>query len=100
MTDLALVRGSLHSGVAVATLDPEVGREPHPERSRQLRDRFDLLSPDDLSALIGVDARTLSVWRVQKRGPDFSKAGKAVFYRRKDIETWLALNVVPMDRVA
>jgi helix-turn-helix protein len=69
-------------------------------RSEQLRDRFGLLSPDDLSALIGADPRTLAIWRATGKGPDFTKAGRAVYYRRTDIDAWLALNVVPMDRAA
>jgi hypothetical protein len=69
-------------------------------RSRQLLDRFDLLTPADLAAMIGVDTRTLAVWRAQKRGPDAVRAGRTILYRRKDVEEWLALNVVPMDRAA
>ena len=67
-------------------------------RSLYLRDRFELLSETDFCALIGVDPRTTTVWRSQKRGPDAVKLGRAVFYRRKDIEDWIAVNVVPMDR--
>jgi predicted DNA-binding transcriptional regulator AlpA len=81
----------------------ELGASTAPDeggRSRQLRDRFDLLSPPDLAALIGVDVRTLTTWRAQKRGPDAVHAGRAVFYRRKDVDAWLAFNVVPMDRSA
>jgi predicted DNA-binding transcriptional regulator AlpA len=70
------------------------------QRSEHLRDAFQILSPADLSALIGVDERTLAVWRAQRRGPDAVKLGRSVFYRRADIETWIALNVTPMDRVA
>jgi len=74
---------------------------PPTERSRQLRDHFGLLSPEDLGALIGVEPRTLAWWRAQKKGPDAVRAGgKAIFYRRTDVDAWLALNVVPMDRVA
>jgi hypothetical protein len=68
-------------------------------RSERLRDAFALLSEDDLSALIGVDPRTLAVWRCQKRGPDIVRLGRAVFYRRQDVLDWIALNVSPMDRV-
>jgi hypothetical protein len=67
-------------------------------RSSHLRDRFELLSETDFSALIGVDPRTTTVWRSQKRGPDVVKLGRAVFYRRKDVEDWIAMNVMPMDR--
>jgi hypothetical protein len=69
-------------------------------RAETLRDRFELLSPADLSALIGVDERTLAVWRAQRRGPDFVKLGRNVFYRRADIVAWVELNVSPTDRVA
>jgi predicted DNA-binding transcriptional regulator AlpA len=69
-------------------------------RAERLRDTFELLSPADLSALIGVDERTLAVWRVQRRGPDFVKLGRAVFYRRADVNAWIELNVSPTDRVA
>jgi predicted DNA-binding transcriptional regulator AlpA len=69
-------------------------------RGERLRDAFGLLSPADLSALIGVDERTLAVWRVQRRGPDFVKLGRAVFYRRGDVDKWIELNVSPTDRVA
>jgi hypothetical protein len=69
-------------------------------RGERLRDAFGLLSPADLSALIGVDERTLAVWRVQRRGPDFVKLGRAVFYRRADVDKWIELNVSPTDRVA
>jgi predicted DNA-binding transcriptional regulator AlpA len=73
--------------------------DQHP-RSEQLRDLFQLLSPADLAALIGVDERTLAVWRAQKRGPDFVKLGRAVFYRQTDVNAWIELNVSPTDRVA
>jgi predicted DNA-binding transcriptional regulator AlpA len=69
-------------------------------RSEKLRDTFALLSEADLAALIGVDPRTLTVWRCQKRGPDVVKLGRAIFYRRADVDAWIALNVAPMDRVA
>jgi len=69
-------------------------------RREHLRDVFQLLSAADLAALIGVDERTLTVWRSQKRGPDFVKLGRAVFYRQADVDEWIKLNVTPTDRVA
>jgi predicted DNA-binding transcriptional regulator AlpA len=73
--------------------------EQHP-RSAQLRDLFQLISPADLSALIGVDERTLAAWRTQRRGPDFVKLGRAVFYRRADVTAWIELNINQTDRAA
>lgn len=68
-------------------------------RAERLRDAFELLSPEDLARLIGVDERTLAVWRSQRRGPDYVKLGRAVFYRRADVKSWIELNVSPTDRV-
>ena len=67
-------------------------------RGEQLRDSFALLSPADLAALIGVDERTLAVWRSTHKGPDFVRLGRAVFYRRADVLAWVELNVTPTDR--
>jgi hypothetical protein len=57
-------------------------------RGEQLRDTFGLLSPADLSSLLGVDERTLSVWRGDSKGPAFVRLGRAIFYRREDVAAW------------
>ena len=67
-------------------------------RPEQLRDTFALLSPADLASLLNVDDRTLAFWRSQKRGPAVVKLGRAVFYRRTDVDAWIAQNVAPMER--
>lgn len=69
-----------------------------PGRGERLRDAFQLLSPADLAALIGIDERTLAVWRSTRRGPDFVRLGRAVFYRRADVLSWVELNVTATDR--
>jgi predicted DNA-binding transcriptional regulator AlpA len=71
-----------------------------PGRSERLRDVFQLLSPADLAALIGIDERTLAVWRSAHRGPDFVRLGRAIFYRRADVLAWVELNVTATDRAA
>jgi hypothetical protein len=95
--------------MSLSPLDhPEVPEAALPDysdgftRAERLRDAFELLSPTDLSALIGVDERTLAVWRSspRPRGPDFVKLGRAVFYRRADVTAWIELNVTPTDRAA
>jgi hypothetical protein len=67
-------------------------------RGERLRDSFALLSPADLAALIGVDERTLAVWRSTHKGPDFVRLGRAVFYQRSAVLAWVELNVTPTDR--
>jgi hypothetical protein len=68
------------------------------DRGEHLRDRFELLSPTDLGLLIGVDERTLAVWRCQGRGPDYARLGRSIFYRRADVQTWIDLNITQTDR--
>jgi predicted DNA-binding transcriptional regulator AlpA len=58
-----------------------------------------LLSEQELSALLGVQARTLQKWRCTKVGPDFVRLGKTIFYRHADVEDWIACNVVATKRV-
>jgi hypothetical protein len=69
-------------------------------RAEQLRDAFALISPQDLADLLDVDERTLAVWRCQRKGPDFVKLGRTVFYRRRDVEAWIDLKTTPTDRAA
>lgn len=57
-------------------------------RAEQLRDSFALLSPADLASLLGVDERTLAVWRAAHKGPAFVRLGRAIFYRRSDVVAW------------
>lgn len=65
-----------------------------------LRMMVGLLSEDELAVMIDVKPQTLQTWRVQKTGPDFVKLGKAVFYRRSDVEAWIASNVVVTKRAS
>ncbi len=67
-------------------------------RSATMRDRFELLSENDLSALLGVDSHTLTVWRKKNLGPAAAKLGRGVFYRRADVDAWIAQNVAPAER--
>lgn len=69
-------------------------------RADSLRDSFGLLSPADLAGLIGIDERTLAMWRARGCGPDYTKLGRNVFYRRHEVQEWIALNVMPTDRTA
>jgi hypothetical protein len=70
------------------------------QNTAQLRTGFGLLSPAELAALVDKDERTLAVWRCQKRGPDFVKLGRTVFYRKEDVMDWISLNTVATDRAA
>lgn len=64
-----------------------------------LRDKLGLLHEQELAAALNVKVETLRVWRTHKIGPDFVRLGKAVFYRQKDIEDWVANQVVVTKRI-
>jgi hypothetical protein len=50
----------------------------------------ELIPNEAAAALLNVKPQTLACWRVDKRGPDFYRIGRAVFYRRSDIMAWIA----------
>lgn len=69
-------------------------------RGERLRDSFALLSPTDLAALVGVDKRTLALWRAQHKGPEFIRLGRAIFYRRADVVTWTNSSAIGITKPA
>ena len=49
----------------------------------------ELLTEDEVSAILKNSPRTLQQWRVAGKGPQFVKIGRGVRYRRNVIEAWL-----------
>jgi predicted DNA-binding transcriptional regulator AlpA len=47
-----------------------------------------LLKEREAASALNLSIRTLRNWRVLGRGPPFLKLGRAVRYRRSDIEVW------------
>lgn len=52
-------------------------------------DQTQLLTPQDLSDLLGIPVRTLADWRSARKGPLPLRIGVHVRYRISDVETWL-----------
>lgn len=65
-----------------------------------LRNQLGMISQEELGDMLGVSKGTLREWRKKKKGPDFVRVEKSVFYRLKDVEAWVELNTVPTSRVA
>jgi hypothetical protein len=63
-----------------------------------LRSQLGLISQEDLSVLLGVAKGTLREWRKLKKGPNFVRVEKAVFYRQKDVEAWLEGNTIVIEQ--
>lgn len=58
----------------------------------------DLLTPDQAAAYLQLPVRQLQTWRYLHTGPAYIKAGRAVRYRRSDLDAWLdAHRVAPPD---
>ena len=51
-----------------------------------------LLTENDVADLLNLSVRTLQQWRVSGVGPRFIKIGRAVRYRRPDIDAWVIHN--------
>lgn len=62
--------------------------------AERLRRELDLVTPATFAAALGVSEQTLAAWRSDKTGPDYVKLGKSVFYRRKELKTWVKSNVL------
>lgn len=63
-----------------------------------LRHRLGLMSEEELAVTLDVRVATLQDWRQRRVGPDYVKLGKSTFYRQKDVEEWVAANVVVARR--
>lgn len=67
--------------------------------SIELRNQIGLFTVDEVAAMLAVTPHTLAQWRAEKRGPDFVKLGRGVFYRKLDVENWVNANVYPAGGV-
>jgi excisionase family DNA binding protein len=54
----------------------------------------DLLTPDEAADYLRLSVRQLQQWRYIGSGPRYTKAGRAVRYRRADLDAWLDASVV------
>ena len=48
------------------------------------------LTPEDLSALLGIPVKTLAAWRSDRKGPLFYRLGVHVRYPKRHVDDWLA----------
>lgn len=49
----------------------------------------ELLTQQETAALLKVSVSTLKRWRTVGTGPRYLRVGRAVRYRRSDVEAWL-----------
>ncbi len=63
-----------------------------------IRRALKIYTENEVAAMLGYDTKTLTVWRSNKKGPDFLKCGRNVLYRQKDLETWFESCLVLTDQ--
>lgn len=51
--------------------------------------QLDSLTTKQAAKLIGIQPATLEHWRWAKTGPRYLKLGRAVRYRREDLQDWM-----------
>jgi len=61
--------------------------EPHPLAAAEA-----LMDPANAAAYLGMKPQTLAGWRCQKIGPPWVSCGRAIRYRRSDLERWINEN--------
>lgn len=49
----------------------------------------EILTPEEAAAFLRISPETLRTWRHLGEGPRYLKMGRAVRYRRTDLEAWL-----------
>ena len=58
----------------------------------ELRSQIGLFTTEEVASALEVTAHTLAQWRAEKRGPDFVKLGRGIFYQRADLQKWIDAN--------
>jgi excisionase family DNA binding protein len=57
-----------------------------------------LLTPSELSEMLGVPVATLYSWRYHGRGPAAVRVGRHLRYRLSDVDAWLAYSELEQGR--
>jgi hypothetical protein len=57
----------------------------------------ELLTPQEVARVLGVDTKTLSNWRYIHRGPDFMKDGGVIRYPRAALAAYITQRTVHTD---
>lgn len=63
-----------------------------------LRGGMGLMTQHELAQLLGVTVGTLRDWRRMSRGPDYVRLEKSIYYRLSDLESWMTMHVVEVNR--
>lgn len=54
---------------------------------------FGLWTPEELAWAFRVEPNTVVAWRRDNTGPQYTRLGRAIFYRDADVQEWIDKNV-------
>jgi hypothetical protein len=63
-------------------------------------DPSELIPDREAADELRVKPATLAAWRCEDRGPSYVKIGRRIFYRRHDLQAWLASQLHHPARVS
>lgn len=63
-------------------------------------DPEELIDTVEAAKLLRQKPQTLAAWRCEKRGPEYLKIGRSIFYRRASIGEFIAASVVVPAKIA
>lgn len=64
---------------------------------QELRAQLGIMTTEEVARTLEVTEHTLAMWRAEKKGPNFVKLGRAIFYRRSDVQDWINGNVIAVS---
>ena len=63
---------------------------------QELRAQLGIMTTEEVASTLEVTEHTLAMWRAEKKGPNFVRLGRAIFYRRTDVQGWIDENVIAL----
>jgi hypothetical protein len=64
------------------------------QAANSITDHDALMTEVQAADVLRLSIRTLQAWRTQRIGPSFVRAGRAIRYRRRDLNDWMDANTV------
>lgn len=64
------------------------------QAANSITDHDTLMTEVQAADVLNLSIRTLQAWRTQRRGPSWIRAGRAIRYRRRDLDAWMDANTV------
>jgi hypothetical protein len=67
---------------------------------QELRAQLGIMTTEEVARSLEVTEHTLAMWRAERKGPDFVKLGRSIFYRCTDVTNWINANLVSVQEAS